>query len=207
MCCLRSALPPTPLDLSSFPAVDLSGILQVYHDLGEVFSKQQALSLPPHGPYAIDLRPDAPLPSSRFEHLSRLEHEGMENYIRESLASGLIATSSSPVGVRFFFMKTKDGTLRPCIGIMVRNKYPLPQLDAVFARLENTQIFTKLDLRNAYHLIRIRSDDEWKTPIGQCLLMPFGLTNAPTVFQALVDVLHDMLNKFLFVYLDDILIF
>ena len=38
--------------------------------------------------------------------------------------------------------------------------------------------------------------------------MPFGLTNAPAVFQALVnDVLLDMLDRFVFVYLDDILVF
>lgn len=38
--------------------------------------------------------------------------------------------------------------------------------------------------------------------------MPLGLTNAPAVFQALVnDVLRDFLNIFVFVYLDDILIF
>ncbi|KAI3371485.1 hypothetical protein L3Q82_024069 [Scortum barcoo] len=79
---------------------------------------------------------------------------------------------------------------------------------------EGTVIFTKLDLRNAYHLVRIREGDEWKTafntPLGhfEYLVMPFGLTNAPAVFQALInDVLRDFLNRFVFVYLDDILIF
>ncbi|KAM9408305.1 uncharacterized protein KZ484_026196 [Pholidichthys leucotaenia] len=66
-----------------------------------------------------------------------------------------------------------------------------------------TTIFTKLDLRNAYHLIRICQGDEWKTrfcmPSGhfEYLVMPFGLTNAPAVFQQLVnDVLWDFLNTF-----------
>uniref|UniRef100_A0A674P365 Gypsy retrotransposon integrase-like protein 1 n=1 Tax=Takifugu rubripes TaxID=31033 RepID=A0A674P365_TAKRU len=143
----------------------------------------------------------------------------MENYIGESLASGLIRPSSSPVGAGFFFVQ-KDGTLRPCIDyrslneITIKNKYPLPLLDAAFAPLHRAKVFSKLDLRSAYHLVRIREGDEWKTafntPLGhfEYLVMPFGLTNAPAVFQALInDVLRDMLNKFIFVYLDDILIF
>ncbi|XP_055015782.1 uncharacterized protein LOC129410863 [Boleophthalmus pectinirostris] len=98
--------------------------------------------------------------------------------------------------------------------ITVKNKYPLPLIDSAFEPLHQATIFTKLDLRNAYHLVRIRQGDEWKTafntPLGhfEYLVMPFGLTNAPAVFQTLVnDVLRDMLNKFVFVYLDDILIF
>lgn len=123
------------------------------------------------------------------------------------------------MGAGFFFVKKKDGTLRPCIDyrglndITIRNKYSLPLMEAAFAPLQRARLFSKLDLRNAYHLVRIRKGDEWKTafktPIGhfEYKVMPFGLTNAPAVFQALVnDVLQDMLNKFLFVYLD-ILIF
>ncbi len=79
--------------------------------------------------------------------------------------------------------------------------------------LQGASIFTKLDLRNAYHLVRIWQGDEWKTafntPTGhyEYLVMPFGLTNTPAVFQALInDVLRNMLNQFVFLYLDDILI-
>ena len=75
-------------------------------------------------------------------------------------------------------------------------------------------MFRKLDLWNAYHLVRIREGDKWKTafntPTGHWdhLVMSFGLTNAPAVFQGLVnDILWDMINRFVFVYLDDILIF
>lgn len=74
-------------------------------------------------------------------------------------------------------------------------------------------MFTKLDLRNAYHLVHIREGDEcnkaFNTPTGhyEYLVMPFSLSNASAVFQIFVnDVLREMLNKFAFVYLDDILI-
>ncbi len=87
-------------------------------------------------------------------------------------------------------------------------------MSSAFERLQGASIFTKLDLRNTYHLVRIREGDEWKTafntPRGhfEYLVMPFGLSNSPAVFQALVnDVLRDMVDQFIYVYLDDILIF
>ncbi len=117
-------------------------------------------------------------------------------------------------------MGKKDGSLRPCIDyrglndITVKNRYPFPLMSSAFELLQGAAIFTKLDLRNAYHLVRIREGDEWKTtfntPMGhfEYLVMPFGLSNSPAVFQALVnDVLRDMVDRFVFVYLDDILIF
>lgn len=85
---------------------------------------------------------------------------------------------------------------------------------SAFELLCGSPAFTKLDLRNAYHLIRIRGGDEWKTDINtttghyEYLIMYFGLTDAPVFFQVLVnDIFKDMLNTFVFVSLDDILIF
>ena len=98
--------------------------------------------------------------------------------------------------------------------ITVKNRYPLPLMTTAFELLQGATIFTKLDLRNAYHLVRIREGDEWKmkfnTPTGhwEYLVMPFGLTNVPAIFQGLInDFLRDMINQFIFVYLDNILIF
>ncbi|KAI2645965.1 Transposon Tf2-6 polyprotein [Labeo rohita] len=116
-------------------SVNLSNMPKEYLDLKEVFSKSRAASLPPHHPYD----------------------------------SGLIRPSSSPAGAGFFFVKKKDGSLRPCIdyrglnNITVKNTYPLPLMSSAFERLHRASVFTKLDLRNAYHLVRIREGDEWKT--------------------------------------------
>ncbi|WP_353799282.1 reverse transcriptase family protein, partial [Shigella sonnei] len=84
--------------------------------------------------------------------------------------------SSSPAGAGFFFVKKKDGTLCPCVDyrglndITVKNRYPLPLMLSVFEILQGARCFTKLDLRNAYHLVHIREGDEWKTafntPLG-----------------------------------------
>ena len=218
----RSAVsaPRTASVDSDFP--DLSGVPPCYLDLKEVFNKTRATSLPPHRPYdcAIDLLPGSSPPRGRLYSLSSPEVKTMTDYIDSSLAAGLIRPSSSPAGAGFFFVDKKDKTLRPCIDyrglndITVKNRYPLPLISSAFELLKNANIFTKLDLRNAYHLVRIREGDEWKTafntPSGhyEYLVMPFGLSNAPAVFQTLVnDVLRDMLNQFVFVYLDDILIF
>ena len=187
-----------------------------------MFSVDRALSLPPHRPYdcAIDLVPEAVLPSSRLYNLSLPEKQAMKDYITASLLSGIIKPSTSQVAAGFFFVKKKDGSLRPCIdyrqlnAITVKNKYPLPLLSSSFEPLSDATVFTKLDLRNVYHLVRIREGDEWKTAFNTHLghyeyrVMPFGLTNAPAVFQTLVnDVLRDMLDQFVVVYLDDILIY
>ncbi len=144
----------------------------------------------------------------------------MEKYISDSLAAGFIRPSSSKAGAGFFFVGKKDGSLRPCIdyrwlnNITVKNTYPLPLMSSAFERLQWASVFTKLDLCNAYHLVRIRKGDEWKTafntPRGhfEYLVMPFGLSNSPAVFQALInDMLRDMVDQFIYVYLDDILIF
>eukprot|EP00063_Salmo_salar_P061255 XP_014036090.1 PREDICTED: uncharacterized protein LOC106590069 [Salmo salar] len=157
-------------------------------DLREVFSKSRATSRLPHRPYdcGIDLLP----------------------------------STMPPRGHLFFFVEKKDKTLRLCTDyrglndITVKNRYPLPLISSAFEPLQGATVFSKLDLQNTYHLVRLREVDKWKTAFNMAsglyeyLVMPFGLTNAPAVFQALVkDVLRDMPNRFIFVYIDDILIF
>ena len=221
--CLRSSQPPgVPSPLSSPEPPDLSSVPAEYHDLGEVFSKSRALSLPPHRPYdcAISLLPGVNCPTSCFYTISQPERAAMENYIRESLAVGIIRTSSSSVGAGFFFVGKRDGGHWPYIdyralnNITIKDKYPLPLINALFKPLQTAPVFTKLDLCNAYHLVWIREGDEWKmafnTPLGhfEYLVMPFGSANAPAVFQVLVNnVLRDLLSRCAYVYIDDILIF
>lgn len=91
--------------------------------------------------------------------------------------------------------------------------HSLPLLDSAFGPLHHAQIFSRLDLPNVGNLVRICEGDEWKTTFNtllgrfEYLVMRFGLTKAPTVFQALVsNVIRDILNWFVFVDIDDILI-
>ena len=90
----------------------------------------------------------------------------MTKYIDSSLAAGLTRLSSSPAGAGFFFVDQKDKTLRPCIDyrglndITIKNRYPFHLMFSAFELLKNAKVFTKLDLRNANHLVRTREGDE-----------------------------------------------
>ncbi|KAL0199704.1 hypothetical protein M9458_002891, partial [Cirrhinus mrigala] len=193
-----------------------------YHDLLEAFSTIKATQLPPHRPgdCAIDLLPGSIPPRGRIFPLSQPESEAMSQYIKEELAKGFIRPSTSPASAGFFFVKKKEGGLRPCIDyralndITVKYRYPLPLVPPALEQLCAAKIYTKLDLRSAYNLIRIREGDEWKTAFStttghyEYRVMPFGLANSPSYFQAFVnDVFRDMLNRWAIVYIDDILIY
>jgi hypothetical protein len=98
--------------------------------------------------------------------------------------------------------------------ITKKNRNPLPLISGLLDRLRTVKIFTKLDLRGAYNLFKIRLDDEWKTIFRtryghfEYTVMPFGLTNAPVIFQHLMnDIFREYMDEFVVVYLDDILIF
>ena len=117
------------------------------------------------------------------------------------------------------FVKKKDSSLRLCVDYRVnkiskRDRYPLPLIADLLDTLGKARIYTKIDLRHAYHLIRVCEGDEWKTTFRtkygsfEWLVMPFGLSNAPGAFQRFMnDIFADMLDVCVVVYLDDILIY
>ena len=220
---------PTPARLALHATTVESPTQQVSHHVpsqykqyADVFCPQRASCLPPHRPEdcSIDLLPGVPVPRGRVYPLALPERKAMEDYVEEALQQGYIRPSTSPAASSFFFIKKKDGGLRPCIDyralnlITIKNRYPLPLVPSALEQLQGAQVFTKLDLRSAYNLIRIREGDEWKTAFitpsghyGYCV-MPFGLANAPSVFQGFMDdVFREYLNRFVIVYIDDILIY
>ena len=119
-----------------------------------------------------------------------------------------------------FFVPKKNGSLRPCLDyrdvkqISKVEHYPLPLISILLYRPATCKWFTVLDLRGAYHLLRVREGDEWKTAFrciyGQFeyLVVSFGLHGAPGAFQRFMNsVLVDLLDICCVCYLDDILIF
>ncbi|XP_013926350.1 PREDICTED: RNA-directed DNA polymerase homolog, partial [Thamnophis sirtalis] len=112
----------------------------------------------------------------------------------------------------------KTGDLRLCWdyrrlnAITVRNRYLLPLIPELLERLQEATVFTKLDLHGAYNLVW--AGDEWKTAFGtryrhfEYTIMPFAFTNASAVFQHFMnDIFRDLLDQFVIIYLDDILIY
>ncbi|KAK3568755.1 hypothetical protein QTP86_016279 [Hemibagrus guttatus] len=222
----HSLLPtPLPVQATSIESPSVHQPPQIpacYAPFSDVFCPKRASKLPPHRPWdcAIDLLPGEPVPRGRIYPLSIPEEKAMEEYIKEALEQGYIRPSTSSAASSFFFVAKKDGGLRPCIDycalnrITVKFRYPLPLVPAALEHLRGATLFTKLDLRSAYNLIRIREGDEWKTafitPTGhyEYLVMPYGLANAPSVFQDFIhEVLREFLHRFVLVYIDDILIY
>ncbi|GJZ90365.1 putative reverse transcriptase domain-containing protein [Tanacetum coccineum] len=98
--------------------------------------------------------------------------------------------------------------------LTIKNRYPLPRIDDLFNQLQESQYFSKIDLRSEYHQLRVHNDDIPKTAFRtryghfEFTVMPFGLTNAPTVFMDLMNrVCRPYLDKFVIVFIDDILIY
>ena len=194
-----------------------------YHSYMDVFSKARADTLPPHRSYdhGIDLLDDKDLPPvGPIYSTSSVESLALKSEIDSLLAKGFIRPSSAPIGAPVLFVKKKDASLRMCIDYRQlnlrtnKNKYPLPPINFLLEQLAGAKVFSKIDLRGAYHLLRIKSGHEWKTTFRcrygsfEFLVMPFGLTNAPAAFQHLInDVLRAHLDHFVIAYLDDILVY
>src|SRR5882762_8822206 len=194
-----------------------------YLDYRTVFEESTSQSLPPFRKWdhAIELKPDAiPENNCKIYPLSPGEQIALDTFLEDMTKRGYICPLQSPFASPFFFVKKKDGKLRPVQdyrqlnSLTVKNQYPLPLISDVVNKLKNARVFTKFDVRWGYNNIRIRPGDEWKAAFKtnrgmfEPLVMFFGLMNSPTTFQAMMNELFKelILAGTVFIYMDDILI-
>ncbi|GBG84683.1 hypothetical protein CBR_g39058 [Chara braunii] len=216
--CFLHALPPhdaSPTDSSSDPRI--TELLDAYRDVFE-------------GPHGVV--PDRPI---RHEiiledgvvplrgciyRMSEEELSVLRAQLDDLLEKGWIRPSSSSYGAPILFVRKKNKDLRLCIDYRklnvqtIRNAGPLPHIDDLLKRLGGAKFFSKLDLKLGYHQLEIRKEDRYKTAFKtryghfEWLVMPFGLTNAPATFQAaMIMEFRHMLDRFVLIYLDDILVY
>ncbi|MEN9524269.1 MAG: hypothetical protein RL536_338 [Candidatus Parcubacteria bacterium] len=204
--------------------VDADGIPLAYQDLRSMFVTPTNIPpVPPHRPHdmAINLDPTKPLPpKSKYYSLSPENERVVDEYVELALKRGWIEPSNSPVAAGMFIVQQPNGKRRPCVdfrainSITIGDAYPIPNINDLLFDIAHSCLYTQLDMPDAYHLVRIRAGDEWKTAFKtrkgqyQYRVMCFGLTNSPPVFERFVEmVLKEFIHKDVMVYLDNILIF
>ncbi|GJS25680.1 putative reverse transcriptase domain-containing protein [Tanacetum coccineum] len=193
----------------------------IVRDFPEVFPEDLP-GLPPtrQVEFQIDLVPGAAPVARAPYRLAPSEMKELSEQLKELSDKGFIRPSSSPWGAPVLFVKKKDGSFRMCIDyrelnkLTVKNRYPLPRIDDLFDQLQGSSVYSKIDLRSGYHQLRVREEDILKTAFRtryghyEFQVMPFGLMNAPVVFMDLMNrVCKPYLDKFVIVFIDDILIY
>jgi hypothetical protein len=186
------AISEKPEDLAQ--ASSLKDILVEYKEYELLFREAPTNeALPQHQPWdhVIPIEEGKTPPFGPIYQLSETELKALKEYIDENLKKGFIRPSTSPAGCPVLFVPKKDGKLRLCMdyralnNITIKDRYALPLISELHDRFREAKIFTKLDLRGAYNLIRIAKGEEWKTAfrtrygLFEQLVMPYGLTNAP----------------------------
>ncbi|GJR81696.1 putative reverse transcriptase domain-containing protein [Tanacetum coccineum] len=193
----------------------------IVQDFLEVFPEDLS-GIPPtrQVEFQIYLIPGAAPVAQAPYRLAPSKMKELSDQLKELSDKGFIRPSSSPWGAPILFVKKKDGYFRICIDywelnkLTVKNRYPLPRIDDLFDQLQGSSVYSKIDLRSGYHQLTIREEDipmtAFRTRYGyyEFQVMLFGLTNAPVVFMHLMNrVCKPYLDKFVIVFIDDILIY
>ena len=203
-------------------AIQLEGLPKPYWQYKELCEDEKGEMLAPGRTFdhVIDLKEGATPPWGPISPMSAYQLEELNKYLEKMLAQGKIVHNKSPAGAPIHFVPKPDGKPRLFVDyrqlnkLTILNKYPLPLMTELRERVAGATVFTNLDLKDGYQLIRIRKGDEWKTAFRtryghyEYKVMPFGLVNAPATFPAMMNlILPEFLDHGVVVYLDDILIY
>jgi hypothetical protein len=194
-----------------------------YQNFADVFSKSESSILLLHHliDHKVELLPDAtPLKAHFLYSMSANQLIALKEYFTEALRKEWIVPSAAEYGFPVLFAKKPNGGLRFCVNYRAMNArskkdvYPLPLISETLDRLKKAKLFTKLDVRNAFHRIRMNPRSEeittFRTRFGQYKyqVFPFELTGGPSTFQRYINsMLFPYLDEFCTAYVNNILIF
>jgi hypothetical protein len=193
----------------------------IYQRFTDIFAPKY-FQLPEHGKYdlAIITTPDAKLPKVKQRPKTREQSQEIIRQVNEWKRLGRVRESRSDSASDVLFIPKKDGRLRMCIdyrllnAVSKKDENKSQRQDQVKDQIQGAKWYTKIDIRDGYHNLRIRRGDEEKTafltPIGlyECTVMWFGLQNAPAEFaRYMQDVLSEFVERFVAVYFDDITVY
>ena len=169
---IEDAYPPTrEAQLALVLAKEVT-VSTEYSDFADVFSEKSANVLPERtgaNEHAIKLKEGKQPPYGPIYSLGPVELETLKTYIETNLANGFIRASKSPAGAPILFVRKPNGSLCLCVdyrglnNLTIKNWYPLPLIGKSLDRLGQAKRFTQLDLTSAYHRMRIKEGNEWKT--------------------------------------------
>jgi hypothetical protein len=195
--------------------------IRVVCDFADVFPAELP-GIPPERDAAFEIKL---IPGTQPIHkapyrMALKEQVELKQQLDDLLAKGFIRPSRSPWASPVLFVEKKDKSKRLCVDyralnqVTIKNKYPLPRIEVLFEQLRGAQVFSKIDLNYGHHQLRIREEDIGKTAFCpryghyEFIVMSFGLTNSPAAFmEAMNRMLHEFLDDFVVVFLDDILIY
>src|SRR4051812_27884267 len=192
--------------------------LQVVREFAEVF-QDEIPDVPPEREveFTIDLVLGTRLVSMAPYRMSASELTELKKQLEELLEKKFVRPSVSPWGAPVLLVKKKDDSMRLCVDyrqlnkVTIKNKYPLLRIDDLIYQLVGACVFSKIDLRSGYHLIRVKDEDiqktDFRTQYGhyEYSVMPFGVTNAPGVFMEYMNRIHPYQS--VVVFIDDIIIY
>ena len=193
-------------------------IPEEYHKFIRVLNEKEANCFPESRvwDHKIKLKEGFQPKSFKAYNLTPEEQKELDAFLKENLEKGYIWPSKSPMATPFFFMKKKDGKLRPCQDYrylnewMIKNAYPLPLISELMDKIKDGKYFTKLDIQWGYNNVWIKGD-EWKAVfktnrgLYEPTVMFFGMCNSPATFQAMMDdIFKDLIEEgIVIIYMDD----